>query len=219
MAITLAPLAQAGPVQLTMNGNLTGSNMGAFSVGQAFSVSFIYEATGSPDLFQNGEAFYSNHSSYLHLAVGGYDGTDDTGTFGQITVRDGSGVNPDSISFQFGSDAGYSWPTNPPAGVVQLPSVLSGNVNQTFQNMFVNLGSFSSTVWLDHTLPVTYNFADFGQNHSIGVSFSGGSLAGTIVSLSVSDPNQAQAAPEPGTAGLVLTAIGGVLVWRRRQRD
>ena len=139
------------------------------------------------------------------------EGTDATGVFGQINKYDGlSGF--DGISFQVASNNGQYQFTNPRPDVVQLANVTSNSVNQTFENIFLNLGRNDSTLWNNYDLPTSYNFAAFDQTKNMSVGFSGGSFSMGITTLNAVNVSQV---PEPASLGTL--ALGGALLLRRRK--
>lgn len=123
--------------------------------------------------------------------------------------------NFDGISCEFlRNPAGHQF-TNPKPQGVQMASVVSSNVTQTFEELTVQLASNSNALWSDYTLPLTYSFSQFDQNHSMGFGFSGGTFGVLLGSLGVQDVTTA---PEPGTLALMGAAAVGLGLLRRRRK-
>jgi hypothetical protein len=208
---TLVSTATAGIIQMTFSGSINSSNMTAFPVNQLMTATFTYESTGSYQFVANNQAFYVDHLLSLSLDSGGYH-TSYTVQFGQINKYDNLS-NFDGISFQAATNPATYQYTNPRPQAIQLASVLSNNVTQAFDNIIINLGSNSNSVWSDYLLPVTYNFASFDQTKNMLFGFSGGSFSVGNTTLLVSDLTNS---PEPGTMGLfVLAGVAATLLRKR----
>lgn len=212
----VAPAASANPIQMTFNGAITASNMTAFAVNQQLAVSFIYEASGLPQFISNQQAFYVDHFSSLTLTSGAYNSTDSTGPFGQIDKYD-SLANTDGISYEFWTNPLFHQYTNPKPHGVQMASVFSNSVTQTFAGARVNLAGSSNSVWTDYSLPTTYDFSEFDANKSMLVYFSGGSFMAGISSLVVTDLT-ATTVPEPETYAMMLAGLGLLGFSARRRK-
>lgn len=216
--LALVPAAYARPVQLAFSGTISNSNMNAFAAGQSFSLTLTLETSGSPQFISNNQAFYVDHFTSMTFSSGGYSASY-SGFFGQAVKYNNLGIfNQDGLQFQAAALAATYQYTNPKPGTVSLPTVFSNNATQSFDNVIVNLASGSHTLWEDYTLPTTYNYADFDQNHSILFAFSGGGFQAGITSIQTSDPSET---PEPATGILMLAAGAGLVALRRsrRQRD
>lgn len=211
LAALAAPLASADVIELKITGPIQFSNMSAFPVGQSMSVTFRYESAGSPQFVSNNQAFYVDHWSYFRIQSGGYDSTDSTGTFGQINKYNNL-ASTDGIQFQVASNSATYQYTNPKPQAVQMASVLSNSVNQTFDNIFINFAANNGAVWNDFTLPTTYNFAQFDQTINMLFGFSGGSFqVGQTTLLEYTNLS----IPAPGAAAILPAAM--LLAARRRR--
>jgi hypothetical protein len=189
--------------------------MNAFAIGQAYSISFTYEADGSPQFISNRQAFYVDHLKSISFTSGAYS-TSYTGDFGQINKYDNLS-NFDGIQFQAAANSATYQYTNPKPAPVVFSSVTSNNLLQTFGNLYINFGSNSNALWSNYALPTSYTFSDFDQTRNFGVAFSDGSFGGGFTNLLVTNGEQSPGVPEPGTAGLVLLSGVAVVAWRRLQ--
>jgi hypothetical protein len=232
-AAVIVPPALAVPIQLTMSGAITASNMTAFGVGQLATVSLVYESGASYQSLMNQQAFYVNAITSVAFTSGGYSGTDNTDPFGVIDKYNNlqpwfSPTPWDGISFAMFHSAGNYTFTNG-ANTVDLPSVFSNNTTQQFEGIRVNLEANYGTVWNDWALPENLVLSDFNVNQSMLFYFSGGSFmtgmsSMSVVALRTDTPSggdtHGNTVPDAGPTGLMLLiSLGAIAGVRRRWRE
>jgi hypothetical protein len=230
LAAVIAPPALALPIQVTMSGAITASNMTAFGVGQLATVSLVYESDASYQSLMTQQAFYVNAITSVTFTSGGYSGTDNTDPFGVINKYNNlqpwfSPIPWDGMSFamyrQYGN---YTFTSG--AKTVDLPSVFSNGVTQLFEGIIVNLEANHDTVWNDWALPENLVFSDFNYSKNMLFGFSGGSFMTGMSSMSVTVLNTdtppggdtpGNAVPDAGATGLLLlTGLGAIAGVRRK---
>lgn len=229
LASIIVPPSLAVPIQLTMSGAISASNMTAFGVGQLATVSLVYESDASSQSLMSQQAFYVNAINEVTFTSGGYSGTDNTDPFGVINKYNNlqpwfSPTPWDGISFAMFHNAGnYTFVSG--ANTVDLPSVFSNGVTQQFEGIRVNLEANYGTVWNDWALPETLILSDFNVNQSMLFYFSGGSFMTGMRSMSVKvlptdtptgNDNNGPTVPDTGATGLLLFAGLGALAGVRR---
>lgn len=199
-----AATADAALIRMTMQVNVTSSNMGAFPIGQAFSMVWTYESSGSPQFIANRQAFYVDHFRSISITCGAWTASD-SGAFGQINKYDNlSGF--DGIQFQVAAVPGTYQFTNPKPDTVSFANAPNGDA---FSNMFINYGANNSNVWNNYALPESYNFVAFDQTINFNFSFTNGGFSGGFTNM------QAEVIPSPASAGLLVVA--GAAAMRRRR--
>lgn len=204
--LSATPTASAALVQMTMQGAITSSNMGPFPVGQAITIVWTYESTGSPQFIANRQAFYVDHFRSISVTSGAWS-VSDSGAFGQINKYDNLS-NFDGIQFQVAAvPATYQF-TNPKPDTVSFANAPNGDV---FGNMFINYVSNSSSVWSEYTLPESYNFAAFDQTINFNFGFGNGGFSGGFTFM------EATIVPAP-TSAVALAVLMGAGAVRRRRR-
>jgi hypothetical protein len=232
LASVIVPPVLAVPIQLTMSGAITASNMTAFGVGQQATVSLVYESDSSYQSLMTQQAFYVNAITSVTFTSGAYSGTDNTDPFGVINKYNDlqpwfSPVPWDGISFAMYRQAGnYTFTSG--ANTVDLPSVFSNSVTQLFEGIIVNLEANNGTVWNNWALPENLVFSDFNYSRNMLFGFSGGSFMTGMSSMSVKvlptdtppgGGTSGNTVPDTGATGLLLlTGLGAIAGIYRRQR-
>ncbi len=222
ISTALLTTAFATPIKFTFSGAITSSNMGAFPLGQAVSVSLVYESSSSYQSLQSGQAFYVNTMSEVTFTSGGYSGTDDSGPFGWNAVYNNLPYNAttyDGIQFVAASDpSAYAFTTG--GNTISMPSVLSNSVLQNFVALRVNLEAAPGLPLSDWSLPELVNLSDFNANRSMLFYFSHGSFMTGITSMQVEAvTSPGHSVPDAGsTVSLLFAGLGALMVAARRPR-
>lgn len=216
LVVGLPSIARAIPIQVTATGVVNNTNMNAFVLNQSVTFTMIYESSGSPQFIANGQGFYVDHLSYVHIKSGAYD-TAETGVFGQINLVNGIS-STDGISWQIAANAATYQYTNPRPGVVHLANVTSNNVVQSFDSMYFNLYSSNASLWSTFDLPTTFNYSDFDTTHNMSFSFSGGGFSVGLQSVTIGpvDTGAASVPDTASTAALTLMALLGLAAIHRK---